>query len=42
MDADRILVLQGGAIVQEGAFHELKDQPGPFRELLAAAGEDHA
>jgi len=41
-DADRILVLQDGKIVQEGTFHELQGRPGLFRELLAAARPDHA
>ena len=40
-DADRILVLQAGRIVQEGPFRDLQARPGPFRDLLAAAGEDH-
>ena len=41
-DADRILVLQEGKIVQEGTFRDLQGRPGLFRELLAAAGPDHA
>ena len=40
-DADRILVLQHGRIVQTGSFRELEQQPGLFQELLAAAGYDH-
>ena len=40
-DADRILVLQEGRIVQEGTFGDLQGRPGLFRELLAAAGPDH-
>ena len=36
-DADRILVLQHGEIVQEGSFQALKQQPGLFQALLAAA-----
>jgi len=40
-DADRILVLQDGRIVQEGTFRDLQERPGLFRELLAAAGPDH-
>ncbi|BDU74938.1 NHLP family bacteriocin export ABC transporter peptidase/permease/ATPase [Mesoterricola silvestris] len=36
-DADRILVLQGARIVQEGPFGELQAAPGLFRDLLAAA-----
>ena len=39
-DADRILVLQDGRLVQEGTFRDLQGRPGLFRELLAAA--DHA
>lgn len=39
-DADRILVLQDGRVVQEGTFRDLEGRPGLFRELLAAA--DHA
>ena len=41
-DADRILVLQDGKIVQEGTFLGLQGVPGLFRELLAAAEPDHA
>lgn len=36
-DADRILVLKGGHIVQEGPFQDLQGREGPFRDLLAAA-----
>ncbi len=39
-DADRILVLQDGRVVQEGTFRDLQGRPGLFRELLAAS--DHA
>ena len=35
-DADRILVLQEGRIVQEGTFQTLQERPGLFRDLLAA------
>ena len=35
-DADRILVLEGGRVVQEGPFEGLRHQPGPFRNLVAA------
>jgi len=35
-DADRILVLQGGRIVQEGTVPDLQARPGPFRDLLGA------
>lgn len=37
-DADRILVLERGRIVQEGAYADLARRPGPFRDLLAPAG----
>jgi len=36
-DADRILVLQAGKIVQEGAFRDLQERPGLFRDLLRHA-----
>ena len=36
MDADRILVLELGRIVQEGDFRALSRVPGPFRNLLDA------
>lgn len=32
-NADRIIVLQAGAIVQEGAYEALIAQPGPFADL---------
>jgi ATP-binding cassette subfamily C protein len=32
-DADRILVIQAGRIVQSGTYRELVDAPGPFAEL---------
>jgi ABC-type multidrug transport system fused ATPase/permease subunit len=32
-NADRIIVLERGRIVQQGTFAELLEQPGPFREL---------
>jgi ABC-type bacteriocin/lantibiotic exporter with double-glycine peptidase domain len=38
MDADRILVLEGGRIMQEGRFKDLSAVPGPFRSLLDALG----
>ena len=37
--ADRILVLDGGRIVQSGSFGELETRPGHFRTLLGAG--DH-
>ena len=33
-DADRILVIQGGRVAQQGSFDELSQQPGPFHELV--------
>jgi ABC-type multidrug transport system fused ATPase/permease subunit len=33
-DADRILVIENGKIVQQGRFDALADVPGPFRELV--------
>jgi ABC-type bacteriocin/lantibiotic exporter with double-glycine peptidase domain len=35
-DADRILVVDRGRIVQEGTFDALRDQPGLFRTLLGS------
>lgn len=35
---DRILVLGGGAIVQEGSHRELIEKPGPYRRLWKAYG----
>lgn len=35
-DADRILVMQGGQVVQEGTFDELEGQDGVFRKLVHA------
>jgi len=34
-DADRIVVLDQGRIVQEGTFPQLAGQPGLFAQLLA-------
>jgi len=34
-DADRIVVLEGGRIVQQGTFRELAQQRGPFAAMLA-------
>jgi len=39
-DADRILVLQDGAIVQEGTLAALRAQEGPFRALFAAGNRE--
>jgi NHLM bacteriocin system ABC transporter ATP-binding protein len=33
--ADKVLVLVGGRLVQEGTFDELVEQPGPFLELVS-------
>jgi len=38
-DADRILVLERGRIVQEGGFSELSAAPGPFRDRLESMGK---
>jgi len=35
-DADRILVMHGGQIVQEGTFEALETQEGLFRMLVHA------
>ena len=40
-DADRILVVDGGRIVQSGRYGELAAQPGRFRELVAAMEQIH-
>ena len=32
-DADRILVLDGGRVVQRGTYAELAEREGPFAEL---------
>ena len=42
MDADRILVLSAGQIVQEGNYTELAAQPGLFQELVHAMESGHA
>ena len=34
-DADRIVVLEKGRIVQEGTFRDLAAVPGPFAAMLA-------
>ena len=41
-DADRILMMEAGEIVQEGPFAELCDRPGPLRSMLAALEPLHA
>lgn len=35
-DADRVLVLEEGRIVQQGTFDALAARPGPFRDLVQA------
>jgi ATP-binding cassette, subfamily B, bacterial len=42
MDADRILVLDQGRIVQSGTFESLRHQPGLFQELFTSSGGGHA
>jgi ABC-type multidrug transport system fused ATPase/permease subunit len=36
--ADRIVVLDGGRVVQEGTFAELAARAGPFAALLERQG----
>lgn len=38
--ADQVAVLASGRVVQQGPRARLAQEPGPFRELLAAAGPD--
>jgi ABC-type bacteriocin/lantibiotic exporter with double-glycine peptidase domain len=33
-DADEIIVMEKGKIVQRGTHEEMKDKPGPYRELI--------
>ncbi|HET8927428.1 MAG TPA: NHLP bacteriocin export ABC transporter permease/ATPase subunit [Microbacterium sp.] len=33
--ADRVIVIDGGRVVQDGPFGELSEAPGPFAELIA-------
>ena len=35
LKADRIYVLKDSRIVQSGPYHQLAEEPGPFRELAA-------
>jgi ATP-binding cassette, subfamily B, bacterial len=41
-DADRILVLEDGRLVQEGTYDELAAREGLFRSLLRAREFAHA
>ncbi|MEE8736576.1 hypothetical protein [Bifidobacterium subtile] len=36
-DADHILVLDNGRLVQHGTYEELNNQDGPFRHLHASS-----
>jgi ATP-binding cassette subfamily B protein len=38
--ADHVAVLDGGRVVQQGPRAVLAEEPGPFRDLLVAAGPD--
>jgi ABC-type multidrug transport system fused ATPase/permease subunit len=38
IDADRIIVLDGGRVAQTGAHADLARVEGPYRALVAAAG----
>jgi ATP-binding cassette subfamily C protein len=38
-DADRIVVLDQGRIVQQGTYAQLAEQPGRFAELLHQTGD---
>jgi len=42
MDADRILVLDGGRVVQEGRYEELSGRDGLFQDLVVAMERDIA
>ena len=33
--ADRVIVIAGGRVVQDGQFDDLANTPGPFAELIA-------
>jgi ABC-type multidrug transport system fused ATPase/permease subunit len=37
--AEHVAVLEAGRVVQRGLRHRLAEQPGPFRDLLIAAGK---
>jgi ABC-type multidrug transport system fused ATPase/permease subunit len=36
-DADKIVVMQRGAIVQQGTHDDMKDLDGPYRDLISLA-----
>jgi len=36
--ADRVLVLEGGVVAQDGAYADLEASAGPFQDLLEASG----
>jgi ABC-type multidrug transport system fused ATPase/permease subunit len=38
--ADRVAVLDGGRLVQQGPRTRLSEEPGPYRDLLIAAGRN--
>ncbi len=40
--ADHVAVLEGGRVVQQGPRARLSEQPGPFHDLLIAAGSEAA
>jgi ABC-type multidrug transport system fused ATPase/permease subunit len=40
--ADHVAVLKGGRVVQTGPRRQLAAEPGPYRDLLEAAGPAHA
>ena len=40
LSADRVVVLEGGRIVQQGRPRELAVRPGAFASLLGAVGEE--
>lgn len=36
-DADKIIVMRRGKVVQEGTHDSMKDEPGPYQELISLA-----